>query len=89
MSKIENKNSIVIGFIGIGVMGSAMAKNLLLSDYKINIYTRTKEKALDLLRLGANWMESVSEVTLNSDVIITMVGLPSDVEDLYLKRTVL
>ncbi|MFD1778934.1 NAD(P)-dependent oxidoreductase [Fredinandcohnia salidurans] len=86
MREIEIKSSIVIGFIGIGVMGSAMAKNLLLSGYKLNIYTRSKEKASELIKLGAIWRESVREVTLDSDVIITMVGLPSDVENLYLKK---
>ncbi|MBP2079374.1 NAD(P)-dependent oxidoreductase [Oceanobacillus polygoni] len=72
-----------IGFIGTGVMGKSMAKNLYQSGYAINIYTRTKEKANELFELGAAWKSSVAELASSSDVIITMVGYPSDVEEVY------
>lgn len=72
-----------IGFIGTGVMGKSMAKNLYQSGYAINIYTRTKEKANELFELGAAWKSSVAELAASSDVIITMVGYPSDVEEVY------
>ncbi|RDW17143.1 oxidoreductase [Oceanobacillus arenosus] len=72
-----------IGFIGTGVMGKSMARNLHTAGYSINVYTRTKEKAEELISLGANWKETVAELAQNSDVIITMVGYPSDVEEVY------
>ncbi len=72
-----------IGFVGTGVMGKSMARNLHQAGYTINIYTRTKEKAKELLELGAAWKSSVAELASSSDVIITMVGYPVDVEEVY------
>ncbi|NQD67474.1 NAD(P)-binding domain-containing protein, partial [Bacillus haikouensis] len=43
-----------IGFIGAGVMGKSMAHNLLKAGFALNVYTRTKEKAADLLEEGAH-----------------------------------
>ncbi|WP_203290064.1 NAD(P)-dependent oxidoreductase [Metabacillus sp. cB07] len=73
-----------IGFIGTGVMGTSMAMHLLKAGYPVSIYTRTKEKAEDLLKEGAVWRETAEELAGHSDVIMTMVGYPSDVEELYL-----
>ena len=42
-----------IGFIGIGLMGYPMAKNLLKSKYQIKVFNRTKNKALNLKKFGA------------------------------------
>jgi 3-hydroxyisobutyrate dehydrogenase len=72
-----------IGFIGLGVMGKSMAANLLNSGYKMNVYNRTKAKAEELLSIGANWCENVKELATKSDVIITIVGYPQDVEEVY------
>jgi 3-hydroxyisobutyrate dehydrogenase len=73
-----------IGFIGIGVMGQGMASNLILAGYPVHVYTRTKLKAATVLKQGAVWHETVAKVVENTDVIITMVGYPSDVEEIYL-----
>ncbi|MBM6617558.1 NAD(P)-dependent oxidoreductase [Bacillus suaedaesalsae] len=73
----------VIGFVGTGVMGKSMVKHLLNAGYKVNIYTRTKEKANELVQLGANWC-SLMEVARQSQIIFTMVGFPHDVEEVYL-----
>ncbi|UOQ94467.1 NAD(P)-dependent oxidoreductase [Halobacillus shinanisalinarum] len=72
-----------IGWIGTGVMGKSMAGRLLESDYNVNIFTRTPAKAEELLNLGAQWNESVKSLAEESDMIITMVGYPSDVEEVY------
>lgn len=72
-----------IGFIGIGVMGKSMAKNLLDAGYHVHIYNRTKEKAQELVAQGATWKSSLDELASDVDVIITMVGYPSDVEAVY------
>ncbi|MDC3413154.1 NAD(P)-dependent oxidoreductase [Aquibacillus sp. 3ASR75-11] len=77
------KENTTIGFIGTGVMGKSMAKNLLDAGYKLNTFTRTKEKADALVALGATWKDTVAELAVSSNVIITMVGYPSDVEDIY------
>lgn len=73
-----------IGFIGTGVMGKSMVKNLQSAGYQLHIYTRTKEKAQELIYNGALWKDTIAELANSSDVIITMVGYPSDVEEVYL-----
>ncbi|WP_239256491.1 NAD(P)-dependent oxidoreductase [Listeria ilorinensis] len=73
-----------IGFIGTGVMGTSMVRNLMLKDYELHIYTRTKAKAEELLKEGAVWHDSPAELAEQVQVMITMVGYPSDVEALYL-----
>lgn len=73
----------VIGFIGTGVMGQGMIKNLLQKGFKVNIHTRTKVKATQLINEGAEWMYSVKQLSEKSDVIITMIGTPEDVEAVY------
>ncbi|NDI35543.1 NAD(P)-dependent oxidoreductase [Chengkuizengella sediminis] len=78
------KSNITIGFIGIGVMGKSMAGHLLKAGYNLHIYTRTKDKATDLITQGAVWKNSVTELAKQANVIITMIGYPQDVESIYL-----
>lgn len=73
-----------IGFIGTGVMGASMAANLMKAGYRLNVYSRTREKAQALVDAGAAWLDSAGDVASQSDVVITIVGLPSDVEEVYL-----
>jgi 3-hydroxyisobutyrate dehydrogenase len=78
LPKIES-----IGFIGIGIMGNSMAGHLLSAGYKINVYNRTKSKTEAIVANGATWYDTPGEVAAHSDLIITMVGFPSDVEEVY------
>ncbi len=73
-----------VGWIGTGVMGKSMCGHLLAAGYTVALYTRTREKAADLLARGARWCESPAEAARVSDVVFTMVGYPSDVEEVYL-----
>ena len=73
-----------IGFIGIGVMGKSMAWNLMKAGYPVSVYSRTKSKCESLLSEGAEWKETPAAIAREADVIITMVGYPSDVEEIYL-----
>ncbi|WP_153126215.1 NAD(P)-dependent oxidoreductase [Peribacillus tepidiphilus] len=73
-----------IGFIGTGVMGKSMVRNLMKAGFSVSIFTRTKEKAEDLLSEGASWAHSPKELAQNCDVIISIVGTPQDVEEVYL-----
>jgi 3-hydroxyisobutyrate dehydrogenase len=75
---------LTIGFIGTGVMGKSMARNLLLAGYPLNVFTRTKIKAKELIDLGAVWQSSLADIATASSVIISMVGYPRDVEEVYL-----
>lgn len=80
---IQTKET-VIGFVGTGVMGKSMASHFLKAGYPVVVYTRTKAKAEELLAEGAVWKDQVFELAQASDVIISMVGYPSDVEEVYL-----
>lgn len=72
-----------IGFIGTGVMGRSMAAHLLNAGHTVLVYNRTKAKTEELVAQGAEWKATVAEVAEQSDVVITMVGYPSDVEEVY------
>jgi len=83
-SEMGVTNNNTIGFIGLGVMGKSMVRNLMKAGYPMVVYTRTKGKAAELLNEGAKWVDSPKAVCEQSDVVITMVGYPSDVEQIYL-----
>ena len=78
-----NKAKETVGFIGIGVMGKSMAGHLIAAGYKLRIYTRTKEKARELIDKGAIWCDTPATVANASSVVFTMVGYPADVEEIY------
>jgi len=73
-----------IGFIGLGVMGQSMARNLMQAGHELVVYNRTAAKAQPLVDAGAKLVESPSEVALQCKVIITILGYPDDVEQVYL-----
>ncbi|WP_335870409.1 NAD(P)-dependent oxidoreductase [Bacillus sp. 2205SS5-2] len=75
-----------IGFIGLGVMGTSMARNLLKADYSVTVFTRTKVKAVHILEEGAEWAETPNQVVEVADVVITMLGFPTDVREIYLSE---
>ncbi|MFC6315681.1 NAD(P)-dependent oxidoreductase [Lapidilactobacillus achengensis] len=72
-----------IGFIGTGVMGTSMVKNLLKAGYPVTVYNRTAAHAQTALAAGANWADDPAQLTLASDVVISMVGFPQDVQEIY------
>ena len=69
-----------IGFIGIGLMGFPMAKNLLKAGYKLKVFNRSQDKAERLKEFGAEISTSIKEVVTNSDVVITMLTDDAAVE---------
>ncbi len=76
-------DAIVVGFVGIGVMGQSMARHVLSAGYRLHLFTRTKDSAKTLCAQGAIWEESLANLAKISDVIISMVGLPDDVQQIY------
>ena len=62
-----------IGFIGIGLMGFPMAKNILKSGYKLKVFNRSLVKAEPLKDFGAEISKTVSELVKDSEIIITML----------------
>ena len=73
-----------VGFIGTGVMGSSMAGHLLAAGYPVTVYNRSPEKARALIDAGARWVNTPADVARSSDIVITIVGFPADVEQVYL-----
>ena len=72
-----------IAFVGTGVMGQGMVANLLKAGHEVTVYTRTKAKADGLLVLGAKWASSPAESARGTDIAISMVGYPNDVEEVW------
>ncbi|ORT99826.1 2-hydroxy-3-oxopropionate reductase [Anaerovibrio sp. JC8] len=78
---MEIKN---IGFIGTGVMGSSMARHLKNAGFNVSVYNRTKSKAQPLVDEGMKWCDTPAEAAKDADVVISIVGYPKDVEEVYL-----
>ena len=72
-----------IGWIGVGIMGKAMVRNLMKAGYQLHIYARHPEKVADVVSEGAVFHDSIADCVKASDVVITMVGFPKDVEEVY------
>lgn len=68
-----------LGFIGLGIMGSRMAGNLLKADYEVLIHNRTPEKAAPLVEKGAVWSDTPAGVGQQVQVLFTMLGNPDAV----------
>lgn len=73
-----------VGFIGTGVMGSSMARHLKEAGFEVTVYNRTKAKAQPLLDEGMQWSDTPSELAAAVDAVISIVGYPKDVEEVYL-----
>ena len=73
-----------LGFIGTGVMGAAMAHHLQGVGSELYVYNRTKAKAQGLIDAGAIWCDDVKAVAQQADIIFTIIGMPADVEAVYL-----
>ena len=65
-------------------MGRHMAGHLLSAGYRLNVFTRTKDKAAGLIERGAVWCDTPAASVADADVAITIVGNPKDVEEVYL-----
>ncbi|QHN49204.1 NAD(P)-dependent oxidoreductase [Geobacillus stearothermophilus] len=72
-----------VGFIGLGVMGSRMAKRLLEAGFNVTVYNRTTEKAVPLVNLGARQAATVAELAGEADIICTCLSMPDDVIEVY------
>jgi 2-hydroxy-3-oxopropionate reductase len=70
-----------VGFVGLGIMGTSMARSLIEDGHELVIHNRTRAKAEKLAKLGAEVATSPREVAGRSDVIITMLPGPPEVEE--------
>jgi len=74
------------GFLGLGIMGRAMAANLLQAGLGVSVWNRTSEKCEPLIKLGARYGTSPAEVVTNSDIIFAMVSDPAAARELCFGR---
>ena len=72
-----------VGFIGVGIMGKSMVRNLMKAGFELHIYARTKSKVEDVIGEGARFHESIKDCVQDCDAVITIVGFPQDVEEVY------
>lgn len=72
-----------IGFIGVGIMGKSMVRNLMKAGFELHIYARTKSKVEDVIAEGAVFHENIGACVKDCDAVITIVGFPQDVEEVY------
>jgi 3-hydroxyisobutyrate dehydrogenase len=73
-----------IAFIGTGVMGRSMAGHLLRAGHSVHVSNRTKEKAQVLIDAGAIWHDTAGSAAAAAEIVVTILGFPADVEQIYL-----
>eukprot|EP01036_Dinobryon_divergens_P044101 gene44101-58816_t len=73
-----------LGWIGTGVMGRSMCEHLLRAGHAVTVFNRTPSKYAQLLEIGAVEAHSPKGVAENSDIIFSIVGYPTDVNDIML-----
>src|SRR4029450_2784951 len=72
-----------IGFVGLGIMGKPMARNLLKAGYPLVVHNRSRTTVDELNKEGAQMAASSKEVAQRSEVLITMLPDSPDVELVY------
>lgn len=72
-----------IGFIGVGIMGKSMVRNLMKAGFELHIFARTKAKVLDVIEEGVLFHETIADCVRGCEAVITIVGFPEDVEEVY------
>ena len=73
-----------VGFIGLGNMGSGMARNLIKAGHQLTVYNRTRQRAESLESLGARVVSSPAEAASAAEALITMLADDGAVEDVLL-----
>jgi len=72
-----------VGFIGLGIMGGAMAARIAAAGYPLHLHNRSRAKADALVAAGAQWHDTPAALAKAADILITIVGTPDDVRALY------
>jgi 3-hydroxyisobutyrate dehydrogenase-like beta-hydroxyacid dehydrogenase len=75
-----------IGFVGLGNMGSGMARNLIKAGHSLTVYNRTLQRAEELRPLGAKAVASPGEAALVADIVVTMLADDRAVEETVMGR---
>ncbi len=84
---MTQKSELSVGFIGMGIMGAAMARNCIKAGYEVTVYNRTAAKAAPLADAGAAIAESPAELARVSDVVLICVTASDDVLSVVLDES--
>jgi len=76
-----------VGFIGLGIMGEPMCRNVLSKGHSVVVYNRTRSKMGPIVAAGAKPAGSLAELVQRSEVVITMVSDPAAVRDIVTAKT--
>ena len=72
-----------VAWIGVGIMGKSMVRNLMKAGFELHIYARTRAKVEDVIGEGAVFHDTIGDCVKGCEAVITMVGFPKDVEEVY------
>ena len=72
-----------VGFIGVGIMGKSMVRNLMKAGFELHIYARNRARVEDVIGEGALFHDSIAACVKGCETVITIVGFPQDVEEVY------
>ena len=72
-----------VGFVGLGIMGAPMARNLMAAGYELVLHNRSHPKAEELAGEGASVAETPAEVAQSAGIVITMLPGPPEVEAVF------
>ena len=75
----QGGNAMKVGFIGLGIMGSAMAANLQKAGYQLAVWNRAPEKCAPLIEAGARQAASPRAVAESCEIVISMMSTPEAV----------
>lgn len=72
-----------VAWIGVGIMGKSMVRNLMRAGFELHIYARTRAKVEDVIGEGAVFHAAIGDCVKGCEAVVTMVGFPKDVEEVY------
>lgn len=75
-----------ITFIGLGIMGSRMATNLIKNEVDVTVYNRSIEPVEKLVKLGAKANDTLSDSVKDADIVFSMLSTPEVVKDLFITK---
>ncbi|GAB3760924.1 NAD(P)-dependent oxidoreductase [Microlunatus parietis] len=84
MAERQHGGSPTVGWIGLGIMGGPMCRHVINAGFDVITYARRPEATAPLAEAGARVASSVAELAAGSDLVATIVGMPSDVEQVLL-----
>lgn len=80
--RVIEPSSLNFGFLGLGIMGSGIVKNLLISGHKVTVWNRTSEKAKEFVKIGATEALTPGDVIMDSDITFSCVSDPQAAKEM-------